>query len=469
VHRARPLRYPRPIATDPRSTRTRACARRALVAARVASTAIALVASTAIALLGCGSAPSERGVRIVLITLDTLRFDDFMGSGSAPSRMPRVRARAARGVVFEHFYAASSSTQPTHASMFTASHPWEHGVTRNGQILAADRLTVAEMLRDAGIETRAVVASFPVSSRFGFDQGFDSYVEEFGAEFPGRPRWEGEWEVPEGLFFSTAEAVTAAAMAALDGSRATRQFFWFHYFDPHSPYGFSVGGDLNRRKIVQQIQEQGADSEQTLRRARALYAADLGYLDGFLDGLLARLERDEPEYETHVLVVSDHGESFGEAGALGHGWRLSEEELRVPAFLLSPRLGAGLRDDVAGSVDVARTLLSLADLPAPAGTGGRDLTATPSQPTRAYGMRRTFRRSPTFELLVDGERREVEPLLFYAVEGDRRIRTGNGRAAADGPLAALFATFEARLDPSPAGDGLDPTSREALEALGYLE
>jgi hypothetical protein len=39
--------------------------------------------------------------------------------------------------------------------------------------------------------------------------------------------------------------------------------------------------------------------------------------------------------ETHVLLVADHGESLGEAGYLGHGSRLTEEQLRVPAVLLS--------------------------------------------------------------------------------------------------------------------------------------
>ena len=59
-------------------------------------------------------------------------------------------------------------TQPTHATLFTGKHPWQHGVTRNGQILLEERRTVAEELREAGFATRAVVASFPLAGRFWF-------------------------------------------------------------------------------------------------------------------------------------------------------------------------------------------------------------------------------------------------------------------------------------------------------------
>ena len=110
----------------------------------------------------------------MLITLDTLRAD-----GLAPRLMPRTAAFADRGLRFERAYAATATTQPTHATLFTGLHPWEHGLTRNGRVLAAGFDTLAERLRAAGFETAAVVASFPLERRFGFAQGFDSYEQEF--------------------------------------------------------------------------------------------------------------------------------------------------------------------------------------------------------------------------------------------------------------------------------------------------
>src|ERR1043165_4542828 len=54
--------------------------------------------------------PEARGTRVVLITLDTLRYDSFAGESGNPSYMPNLLARAGRGVRFDRFYAATSTT-----------------------------------------------------------------------------------------------------------------------------------------------------------------------------------------------------------------------------------------------------------------------------------------------------------------------------------------------------------------------
>ena len=78
-----------------------------------------------------------------------------------------------------------------------------------------------------------------------------------------------------------------------------------------------------------------------------------------LHALLAQLDAQRNRFETHVLIVSDHGESLGEAGSLGHGFRLSDVEIHVPALLLSPRVAPGHRDDVAGSIDAGVSSLTV--------------------------------------------------------------------------------------------------------------
>ena len=52
----------------------------------------------------------------------------------------------ASGARFEDAYAPTSTTAPTHATLFTGLHPWEHGVPRNGRVLADEHVTLAERL-----------------------------------------------------------------------------------------------------------------------------------------------------------------------------------------------------------------------------------------------------------------------------------------------------------------------------------
>ena len=113
---------------------------------------------------------------------------------------------------------------------------------------------------------------------------------------------------------------------------------------------------------------------------RALYDAGLASTDDEVGRLLDGLaERGQLE-DTLVVVVSDHGESFGEHGLVGHGKNLFEPLLRAVLLLRLPRRAPGLEGpaptprrvpQVVRTVDVAPTLAELLALPA-AGDGAGD-------------------------------------------------------------------------------------------------
>jgi arylsulfatase A-like enzyme len=432
----------------------------------------ALAAALAALLAGaCGQETPP--TRVVLITLDTLRLDALAGSG----HMPETESLAARGVTFERFFATTSTTQPTHASLFTGLHPWGHGVSRNGVVLAEEHLTLAEHLRGAGFATHAVVASFPLHEMFGFAQGFDTYEDDF--DQPYVQVWEGR-ETEGGAFFSLAESVTDRAIDVLDGAVGERQFFWFHYFDPHDPYGDTAAasrGDVVPIQLLLRLASQGDPGiAGELERARSAYARDLAAMDRALGRLYERLRADEGRFETHVILTSDHGESFGERGALGHGKRVTREQVQVPLVLVSPRLQAGVtRDDLASSVDLPRTVLALVGLD-PTVFGGRSLDTAGEG--GVLGMRRRFA-EPKPELLTDGRQRAL-PLDWFFTVRDGVLWSGNattvraedaveaGEESAEPELREVFAALSQLLDAGPTAEELlDPEVQERLRKLGY--
>lgn len=459
-----------------------------------------LIALTILVTLGACRDPQP--VRVVLVTLDTLRYDSLVpaeGEG-AESAMPRLLERSRAGVRFERFYAATSITQPSHASMLTALHPWEHGVVSNGQVLPERFVTVPEALREAGFATAAVVASFPVASRFGFGQGFDSFSEDFTEHPTTNRRWEGH-RVPEDRFYAFADTVTDRALAALDAFEsadragagpARHQFLWVHYFDAHDPYGDTAKEEPSYpiTRVFHTI-EQGGDPAPLLARFRTAYDRDVSFVDHHLDRLLARLEADAEAYETHVVLASDHGESFGEGGAIGHGMRLTDEQVRVPLVILSPLAEPRVDPTPAGSVDVARTLLALAGVPADPEpwSRARDLSLAPSalggagrsgagERAGALGMRRTIPNARIVELRTDGTRHSLQEPLFFAVDREGRVFRGNGAGLTEAPpeadpgtarrVVALFGAFERSLESGTAPAAADPEALEGLRALGYV-
>jgi len=451
---------------------------------------LAVGLSTLVAVFWKPGASAGEPVRLVLVTLDTVRWDSFAGIDGRESAMPHLRRWAREATVFERFYSATASTQPSHASMLTGLHPWQHGVTRNGQRFDERYETVAEQLRAAGFATAAVVASFPVGARFGFAQGFQHFDDRFvrgrilGTEWGDAAlREEGVALPPPGAtFYSLADTVTERALALLDEATARRQFFWFHYFDPHAPYGDTAGGESTTPPQIFDRIAKGEDAAALVAHARELYDRDVAFLDESLGRLLARLEEDAGTIETHVVLVADHGESFGEDLSLSHGRRLIPSQVHVPLLIRSWRLAAGVRSDVVGSVDVAATLLALAGRQVETRIGsalaGRDLTRPAGRPGRAFGMRQTFR-EPYPDQRLDGSVVTIDGLLFFAVDeggelyrGDRNGIDGLGSAASSDEvrsLRRLFASFEEALGNADASDETgDAEVRKALEALGYV-
>jgi arylsulfatase A-like enzyme len=432
-------------------------------------TALAAVAAVAISFALCACGESSRPQRIVLISLDTLRAD-------ALADMPSLQARSARGRVFTRHYAATSCTQPTHATLFTGLHPWQHGVSRNGMVLDAKRTTLAERLHAAGWETSAVVASFPLAGKLGFAQGFARYRDTFDEN--ALRTWEG-MPVGDDAFYSLSPSVSDQALAALDEARGERQFFFFHWFDAHAPYGDDDGKDVwTLIRMLTEIRA-GKPTGEVLGAARAAYGRDVAELDRGLERVLARLEADAQRFETHVIVFADHGESFGEAGVLGHGSRITDEQIHVPLLIFSPRVAPGSIDVPVGTIDITATVLALAgetELP----VGARSLCAATLPPEVVLGMRRTFA-DPYKDVHVDGAVDVITGDNFYAVDG-ADVLTGDGERIREHDLRdrevtnerseklrKLFATLGVALQASTAEELSDPETQRALSELGYFK
>ena len=427
------------------------------------------------ALAWTACAPGDRAAnpqRVVLVTLDTLRADSLDAE-----RMPVLHAMAQRGLVFERAYAASNTTQPSHASLFTALHPWEHGVVRNGAVLENAHNTLAEALSLEGFDSAAVVASFPLDRRFGFAQGFERYETVFDRSLGGIRVWAGA-KMDGESFYGLARPVTDAALRALDTFEESRQFLWVHYFDPHDPYGEHAGTPLRIGQLRAAARERDPALGTLLSQARTLYYdADVEALDRSLGRLFARLDADSDRFETHLIVTADHGESLGGDGSIGHGSRLTVDQIQIPLLIVSPRVEPGRRRDVAGSIDLPATIFALAGLPSWAGQG-RDLSIDPpADGGHAYGMSDLASGS---RVRTDGRRVSNATPRFYAVHGEalyagdaRTLHLGDldepvpeGEARAE--VADLFATFAQALARAETRENLDEETLRALKTLGYI-
>ncbi len=342
-------------------------------------TSRALVLALLVATAACGGdAPgAARPANLLLLSVDTLRQDRCSAYGHDRPTTPRLARLAAEGLRFDDAFAPTSTTGPSHASLFTGLFPVAHRVVRNGLVLDERHRTLAESLRDAGWRTAGIASSFVLEERFGYAQGFDVWQDEFSVSGSSMRLAEWHGEETDGGFDRRATATAKRAVRWLETHGDDGPWFLFaHWFDPHNPY------DPPPAHAVR-FPPRGAG---VVPEAVARYEAEIAYTDEQIGVVLDALDRLGLAEDTLVLLVADHGEELMDHGHMEHGVHIYDETVRVPMIARWPgRLPAGVV--VSGPVELAdvpptvRGLLGVAEVGDGDGTGdapdvqGRDLSA----------------------------------------------------------------------------------------------
>ena len=328
---------------------------------------------------------------VVLITVDTLRFDavgffEPAGAGESPWRTPTpaLEAMADEGRVFTFAVAHAPLTLPSHASMLTGLYPYQHGVRENaGFVLPQEAQTVTEVLKAEGFATAAFVSAFVLDGRFGLSQGFDVYGDRIARG--------GSFQVSE----RRGDETVAKAVEWWQAQEGQRRFLWLHLFDPHAPYDAGTPW-----------------SEQAATPYQAEVAAVDAYLSPLLDLFAAA------EHRPLVAFTSDHGEALGDHGELTHGIFAYQSTLQVPLLLWGPGVEPGRDGRLARHIDLMPTLLERVGLPVPPDLPGRSLLGAGEPSGESY-----------FEALSGALNRGWAPLRGVIRDGKKYI---------DLPLAELY-------------------------------
>ncbi len=280
-------------------------------------------------LVSCGS-HRNRVDRILLVTIDTLRWDrvGYMGGDVATPNLDRL---ARSGAVFTQAITAAPITLPAHSSILSGLNPTSHGTRFNGIFRLSDDVeTVAETLKGEGFASGAFVGAFVLDRRFGLEQGFDLYDDDLPEENPVNPVYFAE---------RRAEEVVARALSFIEAHQKERLFVWVHLYDPHAPHNAPP-----------------AYAERYPGRA---YDAEVAYTDASLGPLLTAVNDDR----TAVIVIGDHGEGLGDHGESTHTLFVYDSTMKVPLIVKAPEVPAGTRvERQVRAVDVAPTILELAGI-----------------------------------------------------------------------------------------------------------
>lgn len=347
---------------------------------------------------------------------DDLGYGELGCFGQAKIRTPNIDRLAAQGMRFTQAYSGAPVCAPARCVLLTGRHSANAEIRGNREVqpegqhpLAADQLTLAEVLRDAGCTTAAIgkwglgpVGSTGDPNAQGFDFFFGyncqreahSYYPDHlwrnaerveqndGVRVPGHAKFKSADEPHDFARFTgddyAPESMLAEALRFLDEQQGEPFFLYLPFVEPHLamqppqewvdryPLEWDAGPYLGDRGYTPHA------------RPRAGYAAMISDLDEHVGAILARLDELGLADHTLILFTSDNGpthdvggvdtEFFRSAGPLrGRKGSVYEGGLRVPLIARLPGTipANSTTDHLCAFQDVMGTLIDLYRAPEP--------------------------------------------------------------------------------------------------------
>jgi len=391
-------------------------------------------------------------LNVVIITLDTLRADRVGCYGYDMADTPRLDELAQIGVKFENTVCQAPLTLPSHASIFTGLYPHYHQIRDNGAYYLDEKFqTLAEIFKEKEYNTAAFVGAFPVDSRFGLDQGFTVYDDNFKEDekfkaFYSERRAEDVFNAFQGWFLKNFQS---------------KFFVWIHYYDPHLPYD-----------PPSPYKEKFSDP----------YDGEVAYTDFFV-GKIIDLLREKKAFENMLIVIAgDHGEGLGDHREIDHGLFLYNSTLKVPFIFCAPQ-NLPPQKVVTSQVrliDVVPTILDLLNMSVPEEIQGESLIpfVEGKQKENLVSYIETFHPREMFRWaalrgIVDGRMKYIDAPKqeLYNMEKDPEEEHNifqEEKQIASKMKEDLDGLIEKYSSGSNSRRGLSSEERERLLSLGYI-
>ena len=267
--------------------------------------------------------------------VDTLRSDKVHAfNPKTRVETPNYDAFAADATRFAWAQVPGTWSLPSHASLLTGVYPPVHKATAHEAKLSKSVNFIAEDLKKKGFKTAIFSSNGYVSSKWGFDRGWDAYRNFIRENLPNGAEY--LWKTGKTWVLQNAKKREFAYLATVDPHVAysPRAEFLKKYWN--KPYK----GPLKPALTGVQLGLIGAGklkiNDNDKAYLEALHDAEITQSDAAFATFVADLKAADLYERSAVIVVSDHGDEFGEHGRYGHGQSVYQELTHVPLIIRAP-------------------------------------------------------------------------------------------------------------------------------------
>lgn len=437
------------------------------------------------------AAKRKPAANVVFIVMDTCRADMYPTlDPKSRVQLPHYKAFAAKSTSFENAFDNESWTLPSTATLLSGLYPRTHRVFFVRNALPEEMLILPEYLGEHGFQRFAISANKVVSDKFGFDQGWDTFVNTAYTE-----REDGKYVYGEAIEWLEANHAKGRFLLYIQSMECHTPYSvdreYSERYHPE-PYHGQFGNEFESRELSSINEKELKPTARDAKWIRALYDGEATYQDEQIGRLLSKLEELGLLATTMVVITNDHGEEFGEHGHWGHTWNTYDELLRAPLLLYYPPLFPPGRhiEEIVEQVDLTPTIVDALGLPPMPDVDGESLLPLirgrgwRQQPGRAIIDYRTWDRmirvgrwkltvneKTGWKSLYDiqADPGETNDLHKTAILAGRYAEVYLGEALGAPQKITLPSRKSKRKPIEPVSKKLDKKTRKELEALGYID
>jgi len=329
---------------------------------------------------------------VIIIITDDQGYGDLGFTGNPHVKTPNIDAFANESIRFNNFY-VSPVCAPTRASLMTGRYSLRTGIRdtyNGGAIMAANEVTIAEMLKQAEYKT-GIFGKWHLGDNYPsrpMDQGFDEsiihlsggmgQVGDFTTYFKGDKSYydpvlwhNGQQEAYEGY---CSDIFANKAIAFIEENYQKPFFCYLSFNAPHTPLQVpdkyyemyrdidpSSGFDNDTRPFVKMSDKDKED-------ARKVYAM-VTNIDDNIGKLLQKLDDLKISKNTLVVFMTDNGPQQIRyvAGMRGRKGSVYKGGVRVPFYMRYPERWTGNQEieTTAAHIDVLPTISEICGVKMP--------------------------------------------------------------------------------------------------------
>ncbi len=327
---------------------------------------------------------SSKKPDLFVILLDALRADGINREIKGQLVMPNLYRFASENTSFTYAQSSSSST-PTSISALFSSLPvpvfqgnFLKGIPRDVPVLA-------DTLSQGGYLTLGYSANPNCSSNLGHDRGFERFVQAFSDSTLATGQKINE-DHPARIV--NPDVLLDKVLEDLNPPPADPVFVYIHLLQPHAPYSppsphsemFVIADqpqvELDLSTLID-MDRKGKLKPSWFNALRSHYDGHCHWVDEVVGDFLRNLQSHPRFSRAGIIILSDHGEGFGEHRKILHNTTVFEEMIRIPLIIKLPRTSVASNQIKipVDLIDVAPTLCRLAGIEPPELFQGIDILA----------------------------------------------------------------------------------------------